>query len=100
MLRLKPRTTYRDRNGEQVHIAGLAHRVVDGEPCYWSIQGDHYTEDGRFVHCCRVPGRSGSYINSLILEDFTLEQSVRNLVVEDDSEEAKRWWDGVVTERK
>lgn len=47
-MKLKPRTTYLNGRGERVCIAGLAKRD-DKQRAYWSIQGDHYTEDGRII---------------------------------------------------
>lgn len=93
-LKLKTRTTYRDGNGKQVCIAGLAKRDFEGKPCWWSIQGDHYTEDGLFVGSRRVPV-NGSHMGALSLESFTLETWLKNLVSEDTSEQARKWWEGV-----
>ena len=94
-MKLKPRTTYHDRNGHAVHIAGLTDRTLDGKPIYWSIQGNHYTEDGRFVFAKQ--GRRD--LEDLpTLEYYTAETS-QNIAEEDPSEEGKRWWDNVKTQR-
>lgn len=90
-MKLAPRTTYVNGYGDRVCIAGLAKREVEGKQCYWSIQGDHYTEDGRFVYTRRV----GHGAEDFGIESFTLDSDMRSIVREDASEEAKRWWDGV-----
>jgi len=91
-MQLKPRTTYLNGHGDQVMIAGTANRSVDGKPCWWSIQGDHYTENGLFVHCRQI-SREGE----LLLESYTVPESARNLQSEDTRPAAAAWWDGVQT---
>jgi len=93
-LKLKPRTTYRDGNGKEVCIAGLAKRDFEGKPVYWSIQGDHYTEEGLFVGCRRVPV-DGSHVTGFETESYTLQTWFKNLVSEDTSDKAKEWWKDV-----
>lgn len=79
------RTTYLNNKGNQVHIAGLAHRPeMEGLLVYWSIEGNHYTEDGRFVW-------GDSLCPAL---------SLHSIKEEDTSEEAKTWWEGVETVAK
>lgn len=92
---LKPRMTYTNGNGNRVCIAGPLTRSIQGKdtPCFWSIQGDHYTQEGLFVFCRGLPTKSDDFI----LEAFTLEQTTRNIVCEDASEEARTWWDNVKT---
>jgi len=94
-MKLKPRTTYRNGNGDRVSIAGLARTApVDSEPVFWSIQGDHYTESGKFVVTKRTtpPARPEEY------ERVTNRESLRNIASEDTSPDAVSWWDGVKTE--
>lgn len=91
-LKLQARTTYTDGRGRRVNIAGMTFTTVGGEPVYWSIGGDHYTESGRFVHSRRKPDTDS---NSLIIEYYTTAESARNLVAEDTSEDARKWWIGV-----
>jgi len=55
-MKLKPRTTYLNHNGERVSIAGKTGESFEGIPLYWSIQGDHYGEDGRFLSGARKGG--------------------------------------------
>ncbi len=93
-LKLQPRTTYLNGNGQRVCIAGLAKRDFEGVPCWWSIQGDHYTEDGLFIGSRRAPV-NGSHMGELSLESYTHAPSLRNLVSEDTSDQARKWWDGV-----
>jgi len=93
-LHLKPRTSYRNGLGKRVDIAGLAKRDFEGKPCWWSIQGDHYTEGGLFVGSRRVP-RDGSHNGEQDLESYVLTPYLRNLVSEDDSEQARKWWENV-----
>lgn len=94
-MKLKPRTTYLDGDGYRIAIAGMTRREkVDGQDCFWSISGNHYTEEGRFIHSRRVKGQG-----ELVLESYTLPDYRRNLVSEDTSKEAKDWWIGVKTER-
>lgn len=70
-MQLQPKKTYKNKEGGTVHIVGLAKREkVEGKVVYWSIQGDHYTEDGRFIHCRR---------NSEGLEFFTIDDDWRAL---------------------
>jgi hypothetical protein len=42
--------TYKTNRGDAVQIQGPA-RVddIDGQPIFWSLQGDHYAADGRAV---------------------------------------------------
>ncbi len=87
-LTLKPRTTYRNGNGDRVCIAGPARRDLDGQPCWWSIQGNHYTEEGLFVYGRR---KNNDF------EAFTVKDSALNIISEDTSPEAQRWWQGVKT---
>lgn len=91
-LQLKPRTTYRDGNGNEVCIAGLAHYELEGMPVFWSIQGNHYTVDGRFVHSRRKPG---SRRDEIELERYTRADDWHNLVAADTSPAALKWWEGV-----
>lgn len=95
-MKLKARTTYLNGNGDRVCIAGHAKREVNGQQCWWSIQGDHYTDDGRFVFSRRVvQHKDGKRFEAL--EAFTHDDNHCNLKEEDTSEAAKRWWDGVKT---
>lgn len=83
---LKARTTYINGNGEKVHIGGLALYQVEGQDVFWSIQGDHYARDGRFV-----TGRPDkSYKKSLVSV-----MSGKTIRREDDSAGAAKWWEGV-----
>lgn len=91
VLKLKARTTYKNADGRQVMIAGLTGETVNGLPVWWSIQGDHYTEDGRFVRSRRDWSKPGE----LVLLRFTTEDYNRNLASEDDSPAARNWWEGV-----
>lgn len=93
-LQLKPRTTYTDGRGSRVAIAGLARRA-DWPGAFWSIGGDHYTAAGEFISSRRKPGTPR---DALALESFTQPDSPRNLVAEDDTAEARKWWVGVVTD--
>lgn len=93
-LQLKPRTTYVSNDGKAVHIYGRA-RVpdLDGQRIWWSIQGDHYAEDGRRVGTRELTGPSAlrpKYEKVLYAAD-----NWRSIREEDTSEEAKRWWDGL-----
>lgn len=93
-MKLQPRTTYRDGDGKQVMIAGLARTdPVDGEEVYWSIGGDHYTESGRFVFGKVERGEDGKNA----YKRYTLVEVRRNLVEEDTSDAARKWWEGVKT---
>lgn len=91
---LKPRTTYLSNDGTAVHIYGLAKVPdLDGQRIWWSIQGDHYAEDGRRVGARTLSGPSvlrPKYEKILYAAD-----NWRSIREEDTSEEAKRWWDGV-----
>jgi hypothetical protein len=91
-LQLKPRTTYRDGDGREVCIAGLARYDLEGMPVFWSIQGNHYTVDGRFVHSRQKPGTRREEMD---YERFTIADGSRNLVSEDNSPAARKWWEGV-----
>lgn len=54
-MKLKAHTTYVNNKGTRVEIMGLARvEPVDGLPIWWSLQGNHYAEDGRMVHHVRV----------------------------------------------
>jgi hypothetical protein len=93
-MQLKGRTTYLNGWGRPVCIAGHAKRVVDGQQCWWSIQGDHYTDAGRFVYC-RLVTREVDGEPVKVYESFTNEFDVKNIEKEDTSEAAARWWDNV-----
>lgn len=54
-MKLKANTTYVNNHGARVQIIGLARvEPVDGLPVWWSLQGNHYAEDGRLVAYARV----------------------------------------------
>ncbi len=89
-MKLNPRTTYLNNGGAQVMIVGLTGEKIGGQPLlgsiqplFWSIQGDHYAQDGRFVRWTR---------DDLHLLSADARES---LASEDTSEAAKRWWVGV-----
>ena len=87
MLKLKPRTTYLNGDGDQVMIAGLAEcEKIEGETIFYSIQGHWYSESGLFV----VSYRDG-------LRSLCDRGSRHNIVSEDTSPAAVEWWDGVDT---
>jgi hypothetical protein len=96
IMQLKERTTYLDGRGNRVNIAGHARREkVNGQNVWWSIQGDHYTDDGQFVCLRRVKGTAE---REMQYESFTTDSNVRNLVQECDSPSDRAWWVGVVTD--
>lgn len=89
-MKLKPRTTYLNGDGQRVMIAGLAKcPPVEGETIFYSIQGNWYSETGLYV----VTYRDGRRV-------LCDRESRYNLVREDTSPQAVSWWDGVTTERK
>lgn len=89
-MKLTPRTTYRDRLNEPVHIAGPCGYDVDGEPVFWSIQGNHYTESGRLVLHNFHKDPMGNYVD----DKFTHQDYRENIVRLDHDPE---WWKGVKT---
>lgn len=101
-MKLKPRTTYRNKNGDLVNIAGLAQsHTIEGERIFWSIQGDWYSETGRFVYTRKIPvsdpkpGHSlFNYISSLMPPVYW--KTISHI---EDAKEAHDWWKGVKTER-
>lgn len=82
-IKLQPRTTYTNRNGTTVHIAGLARtEPFEGKQVYWSIAGNWYLEDGT-PYSPRTPWYrpDGEYIKE-----------------EDTSRAARAWWTNVKTD--
>lgn len=92
---LKERTTYLDGRGRRVHIVGCTGRLLDGLRIFWSIQGDHYTENGQMVTGQVVYG------NSYVVGPFGYRQfllslnSARALRSEDTRPDAVAWWAGL-----
>lgn len=85
-MKLQPRTTYRDRGGSEVHVAGLAKcDPIEGQVIYWSIGGDWYAEDGRMVY--GATDRNWTYRRFLLPAD-----SERTIVSEAHD---PQWWEGV-----
>ena len=98
MIKLTNRTTYRNLRGDLVCIAGpTANAAVEGQKTFWSIQGDHYAEDGRFVAIRRLPNPSPSqkereespYIYESYLAPAT---NLRTITAIEDTDEARAWW--------
>lgn len=89
---LKPKTTYKDRDGGTVSIAGLCKYEVEGEEVFWSIQGNHYTASGLFVCLRRKPGSAREAMDT---ERYTSPTNGRNIASEDMTEAHRKWWDGV-----
>ncbi len=91
-IKLSPRTSWVNGRGENVNIAGYAKRdPVDGQDIFWSIQGDHYTEDGRFVSMRRT-GRtdeSGWAIYETVLLDYGKGSSI---AAQRTDKESVEWW--------
>lgn len=94
-MKLKPRTTYINNLGRKVCIAGFTRRggygpeadkpqVCESQPLYWSIQGDHYSEDGRFVTLNR------DYEKMLLPAD-----AGTSIKAEVTTKVARDWWKGV-----
>lgn len=98
-MKLKPRTTYENNRGVYVSIAGLTGVTHKGQRLYWSIQGDHYSEDGR-----RVSWAKGN-VDAIALEDMNLHRVLLPATAGDSikrevtTREAREWWNGVITEK-
>jgi hypothetical protein len=92
-MKLKPRTTYLNKNGDRVNIAGLAKYTVDGINIFWSIQGDHYAEDGRFVSLARTEVNGEETYKKCFLP-ISFGRCIDKRL---DTEEARAWWVGVKT---
>lgn len=88
-MKLKPRTTYLNHAGQRVSITGKTGEYFEGIPLYWSIQGDHYGDDGRMLSGARKGG-----IGELVrfFTAFDGGSSIKNKV--DD----QGWWDNVKTD--
>lgn len=101
-MKLQPRTTYRNKSGDLVNIADLAQSdLIEGERIFWSIQGDWYSESGRFVYTRREPVKNPKpgvspfdYITSLMPPVYG--KTISHI---EDTKEARNWWEGVKTER-
>lgn len=90
-MKLKPNTTYRDGCSNSVHILGPTGRTFEGKTCWWSVEGNHYTEEGLLLQSkMAIPDELG-------LVKFTTADSTGNLESEDESEGARLWWSGVET---
>lgn len=99
MTALTNRTTYRNRRGDIVHIAGPTQCApVQGLKTFWSIQGDHYAEDGRFVACRRSPNpdpeaaQEWPYVYEAYL---AFDTSPRTIIAIEDTDGARDWWKNV-----
>ena len=100
MIKLTNRTTYRNQRSDLVNISGPTIAVVEGQKTFWSIQGDHYAEDGRFVACRKLPNPTESqkereawpFLYESYLAPFT---SPRTITAIEDTDEARAWWKNV-----
>lgn len=97
MIKLTNRTTYRNQRGDLVCIAGPTNATVEGQKTFWSIQGDHYAEDGRFVACRKHPNPDPKqtecpYLYECYLAPFT---NPRTITAIEDTDEARAWWKNV-----
>lgn len=91
---LRERTTYRDGRGRPVHIVGVTHERVDGLRIFWSIQGDHYAENGQRVFSAIIEGSSYVTGPRAIKRSLRPLNSVLTIVEEDTSPQAVAWWEG------
>lgn len=99
-MKLKPRTTYLNNGGKRVNIAGLIGEKHDGQPLFWSIQGDHYAEDGRRVSWAKQ-NPDAVAMSDMGLYRVLLPANARHSIKEEvTTREAREWWNGVETERK
>lgn len=81
-LKLQANTEYVRGDGTEVRIAGLArHDPIDGQLIYWSVAGDWYAEDGRFVWYGPVKGSADpvQYKHSLL--PATSHRTIREVLV-------------------
>ena len=97
-IKLQPRTTYTNGWGRTVNIAGPTGETIEGQPVFWSIQGDHYAQDGRFVNTSRLDNRAGDDPGLICMKRYLLGAHFRsNIASEDTSKAARDWWIGVDT---
>lgn len=98
-MKLKPRTTYINNHGQRVCIAGLTGARHADQPLFWSIQGNHYSQDGRFVSWSRRNPYAAE-MKDMGLRQVLLPASAGSSLKEEvTTPAARRWWHSVVTER-
>ncbi len=70
-MTLRPDSYWQGRSGAPVRIEGLAKsEPIDGQPVYWTSNGNWYAEDGRYVGCRELPRQADDAPYAQRLESY------------------------------